>query len=140
MNLLLISHKVPALLAEWVETVITSTITFLLAMNVLLLIVGCVMDIMSAIVILAPLLVSLGRVCDTAYSDVPFSEFVIVVSKEGSRALGAPFLIHSGDNQTLAFSKAAQAVSNASKLNSGCRAASKTIRSVDNSFCIAASN
>ncbi|NVO58064.1 TRAP transporter large permease subunit [Rhodobacteraceae bacterium B1Z28] len=31
-------------------------------MNVLLLIVGCVMDMVSAIVILAPLLVSLGRV------------------------------------------------------------------------------
>lgn len=62
MNLLLISHQVPAQLADWVGTVITSKITFLLAMNVLLLIVGCVMDMMSAIVILAPLLVSLGRI------------------------------------------------------------------------------
>lgn len=62
MNLLLISHQVPAQLADWIGSAITSKITFLLAMNVLLLIVGCVMDMMSAIVILAPLLVSLGRV------------------------------------------------------------------------------
>ncbi|MEW2915923.1 TRAP transporter large permease subunit [Ruegeria sp. ANG10] len=62
MNLLLISHQVPAQLADWVRSAITSKITFLLAMNALLLIVGCLRGMMSAIAILAPLLVSLGRV------------------------------------------------------------------------------
>ena len=61
-NLLLTAHQAPAHLAEWVSGFITSKITFLLAINVLLLIVGCVMDMVSAILILAPLLLALGRV------------------------------------------------------------------------------
>jgi C4-dicarboxylate transporter DctM subunit len=61
-NLLLTAHQAPAHLAEWIGGFITSKTTFLLAVNVLLLIVGCVMDMVSAILILAPLLLALGRV------------------------------------------------------------------------------
>ncbi len=61
-NLLLTTHQAPTYLADWIGTFITSKITFLLAVNVLLLIVGCVMDMVSAILILAPLLLALGRV------------------------------------------------------------------------------
>ncbi|SLN73234.1 Sialic acid TRAP transporter permease protein SiaT [Falsiruegeria litorea R37] len=61
-NLLLTAHQAPAHLADWISGFITSKITFLLAINVLLLIVGCVMDMISAILILAPLLLALGRV------------------------------------------------------------------------------
>ncbi len=61
-NLLLTAHQAPAVLAEWIGGFITSKVTFLLAVNVLLLIVGCVMDMVSAILILAPVLLALGRV------------------------------------------------------------------------------
>jgi C4-dicarboxylate transporter DctM subunit len=60
-NLLLTAHQAPGHLAEWISGFITNKITFLLAVNVLLLIVGCVMDMVSAILILAPLLLALGR-------------------------------------------------------------------------------
>lgn len=61
-NILLTAHQAPAYLADWIGGFITSKITFLLAINVLLLIVGCVMDMVSAILILAPILLALGRV------------------------------------------------------------------------------
>ncbi len=60
-NLLLTAHQAPGHLAEWISGFITNKITFLLAVNVLLLIVGCVMDMVSAILILAPLLLAVGR-------------------------------------------------------------------------------
>ena len=44
----------------WATTVIESKWLFLLALNVLLLAVGCVMDIFSAIVVVAPLIVPIG--------------------------------------------------------------------------------
>ncbi len=49
-------QKIPDQAAEWLESVIDSRIGFLLLVNLFLLAVGCVMDIMSAILILAPLL------------------------------------------------------------------------------------
>lgn len=57
----LIDAQVPELALEWVTEVIESPVVFLLALNVLLLLVGCVMDIFSAIVVLVPLLVPLGE-------------------------------------------------------------------------------
>lgn len=60
-NLLLTSHQVPAALTEWISGFVTNKITFILCVNVLLLIVGCVMDMASAILILAPILLVLGR-------------------------------------------------------------------------------
>lgn len=63
-NLLLTTHSVPAALTDWISGFIDSKITFLLAINVLLLVVGCVMDMASAILILSPILLALGRAYD----------------------------------------------------------------------------
>ena len=60
-NLLLTSEQVPAQLADWMSSAVESKTTFLLLMNALLLIVGCVMDMASAILVLAPLLQQMGE-------------------------------------------------------------------------------
>lgn len=60
-NLLLTTHQVPTELTNWVSGLISDKITFLLIVNVLLLLVGCIMDMTSAILILAPILMHLGR-------------------------------------------------------------------------------
>lgn len=56
----LIGAQVPARLLEWTTSHIASRLTFLLMLNVFLLAVGCLMDIFSATVVVAPLLVPLG--------------------------------------------------------------------------------
>jgi C4-dicarboxylate transporter, DctM subunit len=55
-NVFLSEKQVPQMAAEWMGTVFTNPVGFLLAVNVLLLGVGCLIDIGSAILILAPLL------------------------------------------------------------------------------------
>jgi C4-dicarboxylate transporter DctM subunit len=60
-NLLLTAEQVPANLAAWMADLIESRTTFLLLMNALLLVVGCVMDMASAILVLAPLLLQMGE-------------------------------------------------------------------------------
>ena len=60
-NLLLTSHQVPQALADWIGGFITNKVTFILTINALLLIVGCIMDMVSAILILSPILLVLGR-------------------------------------------------------------------------------
>ncbi len=60
-NLLLTTHQVPAALTAWMSGMITSKFTFLIVINILLLLVGMVMDMVSAILILAPILLVLGR-------------------------------------------------------------------------------
>ncbi len=55
-NVFLSEKHVPQMAAEWMGGVFTNPVSFLLAVNVLLLIVGCLIDIGSAILILAPLL------------------------------------------------------------------------------------
>lgn len=47
---------IPDQLAEWITSVTDNKIAFLLAVNMLLLIIGCLFDVISAILILAPLL------------------------------------------------------------------------------------
>jgi C4-dicarboxylate transporter DctM subunit len=49
-------EEIPQNLVEIMTGLISSKITFILGVNVLLLIVGCIMDIMSAILVLAPIL------------------------------------------------------------------------------------
>ncbi|WP_146347131.1 TRAP transporter large permease [Phaeobacter marinintestinus] len=49
-------EEIPDQLALWITSVSDNKIAFLLAINVLLLIVGCLFDVISAILILAPLL------------------------------------------------------------------------------------
>jgi C4-dicarboxylate transporter, DctM subunit len=52
--------QVPQLLISWVQSHVHSPLVFLLALNGFLLIVGCLMDIFSAIVVVVPLMVPLG--------------------------------------------------------------------------------
>lgn len=56
----LVDAQIPDQLLEWVETHIQSQLVFLLALNVLLLVLGSVLEIYSAIIILAPLIAPMG--------------------------------------------------------------------------------
>ncbi|HSN67818.1 MAG TPA: TRAP transporter large permease subunit, partial [Thermoanaerobaculia bacterium] len=56
----LVDAEVPATLVEWSTASIRSPLLFLLALNVFLLIVGCLMDVFSAIVVVVPLIVPVG--------------------------------------------------------------------------------
>lgn len=49
---------IPQGLADWITSVVDSKIAFLLAVNLLLLVVGCLFDVVSAVLILAPLLLA----------------------------------------------------------------------------------
>lgn len=56
----LVGAQVPARLLDWTREHISSPFTFLLGLNLFLLVVGCLMDIFSAIVVVVPLIVPLG--------------------------------------------------------------------------------
>lgn len=56
----LIDAQIPDRAADWAVANIGSKLLFLLALNVILLIAGCVMDVFSAIAVLAPLLLPVG--------------------------------------------------------------------------------
>jgi tripartite ATP-independent transporter DctM subunit len=56
----LVGAEVPARLLAWTQMHIHSTLMFLLALNVFLLLVGCLMEIFPAIVVVVPLIVPLG--------------------------------------------------------------------------------
>jgi tripartite ATP-independent transporter DctM subunit len=56
----LIDAQVPDLAAEWAVAHIGSPLVFLLGLNLILLIAGCVMDVFSAIAVLTPLLLPVG--------------------------------------------------------------------------------
>ncbi len=56
----MVDAQIPMRALEWVQGYIDSKIVFLLCLNVFLLIVGCLMDIFSAIIVVVPLLVPLG--------------------------------------------------------------------------------
>jgi tripartite ATP-independent transporter DctM subunit len=56
----LVDEQIPLKAAEWVVSTIESKFVFLLALNVLLLVVGMLMDIFSAIVIVVPLIAPIG--------------------------------------------------------------------------------
>lgn len=53
----LVMEEVPGRMVDWVQAHIHSRWAFLLALNLLLLVVGCLMDIFSAIVVVVPLIV-----------------------------------------------------------------------------------
>ena len=57
----LVDAQVPTQLVEWTQTHVHSPIMFLLGLNLFLLVVGCLMDIFSAIVVVVPLIVPIGR-------------------------------------------------------------------------------
>ncbi|MBU2488848.1 MAG: TRAP transporter large permease [Proteobacteria bacterium] len=52
----LVDQSVPQQILEWVQQIIHSKYAFLIALNCFLLVVGCVMDIFSAIVVVVPLI------------------------------------------------------------------------------------
>jgi tripartite ATP-independent transporter DctM subunit len=58
----LVDAEIPAHAAAWVEANVTSRFLFLLALNVFLLAVGCLMDIYSATVVVVPLILPIGAV------------------------------------------------------------------------------
>ncbi|MCU7835627.1 MAG: TRAP transporter large permease subunit [gamma proteobacterium symbiont of Taylorina sp.] len=53
----LIDAEIPILLFQWIQTHIDSQITFLILLNIFLLILGAILDIFSAIVIMSPIIV-----------------------------------------------------------------------------------
>ncbi len=57
----LIDAEVPLRALDWVQAQIASPWLFLLALNVFLLIVGCLLDIYSAILVVVPLITPMGR-------------------------------------------------------------------------------
>lgn len=75
LNLLLAAERVPNMLVEWMTRHIESGWTFLVGVNVLLLIVGCFMDVSSAILIVAPLLLPIA----VAYGIDPVHFGIIMV-------------------------------------------------------------
>ncbi len=65
-NNFLIDAQIPDIAIEWVQQNIHSKILFLLALNLFLLLVGCLMDIFSAIIVVVPLIVPMGLAFDIA--------------------------------------------------------------------------
>ena len=72
----LVDAQIPAKAVSWVTATIHSKLLFLLALNALLLLVGCFMDTYSAIVVVVPLLVPLG----SAYGIDPLHLGIIFLS------------------------------------------------------------
>jgi len=58
----IIDSGVPENFAHWMSTTIESKYVFLLLLNLALLVVGCLMDIFSAILVVLPLIIPLGQV------------------------------------------------------------------------------
>jgi C4-dicarboxylate transporter DctM subunit len=56
----LVNAQVPTMLVAWVSAHVSSPFTFLLLLNLFLLVVGCLMDIFAAIVVVVPLIIPLG--------------------------------------------------------------------------------
>ena len=55
------SLEIPDRAVEWVTTSIHSRWVFLLALNLMLVVVGCLMDVFSATIVVVPLIVPLGQ-------------------------------------------------------------------------------
>jgi len=58
----MVDAQIPLKAADWVRAHIESRIAFLLILNIFLLLVGCVMDIFSAIMVVVPLIIPMGEV------------------------------------------------------------------------------
>jgi C4-dicarboxylate transporter DctM subunit len=56
LNKFMTLEELPQQMVDWMSSQISSKLGFLVAVNILLLIVGCFMDVMSAILVLAPIL------------------------------------------------------------------------------------
>jgi len=72
----IIDMQIPDLAVDWVAAIITSPWVFLLALNGLLLVAGCLVDVFSAIIILTPMLAPVGA----AYGIDPIHLGVIILA------------------------------------------------------------
>ena len=61
LNKFMTYQQIPQQLVDSLGTYITGKVSFLIVVNILLLLVGCVMDIMSAILILSPILTPMAE-------------------------------------------------------------------------------
>lgn len=61
LNDFLVERRIPEMAADWIAQQEMSPVMFLLAVNVLLILVGCLMDSISALLIIAPLLVPIAH-------------------------------------------------------------------------------
>jgi C4-dicarboxylate transporter DctM subunit len=61
LNKFMTIQEIPQMMVEKIAEIVSSKLTFLLLVNVLLLLVGCFMDAMSAILVLAPLLTPMAQ-------------------------------------------------------------------------------
>jgi len=70
----LIDAEVPMRILEWMQQYVSNKYTFLLILNVFLLIVGCLMDIFSALIVVVPLIVpvALGFGIDPVHLGIIF--------------------------------------------------------------------
>lgn len=70
----LVDAEVPMVLLDWMQQYIDSKYTFLLLLNIFLLIVGCLMDIFSALIVVVPLIVpvALGFGVDPVHLGIIF--------------------------------------------------------------------
>lgn len=57
----MVDAEVPARLVEWTQAHVHSPLVFLLVLNLFLLVVGCMMDVFSAIVVVVPLIVPVSQ-------------------------------------------------------------------------------
>ena len=71
----LIDANVPAAFTGWIQSMVHSKLLFLLLLNLFLIVVGCLMDIFSAILIVSPFLIPLG----TAFGVPPVQFGVIFI-------------------------------------------------------------
>ena len=76
LNIVLTEHRVPAMMVEFIQGFITSPLMFMLMVNVLLLIVGCLMTTGEAILVLAPLLAPVAEAY--GYDKVVFGLIMIL--------------------------------------------------------------
>ena len=60
-NSFLVDQQIPGRILDWIQAHVESKFVFLLILNVFLLMVGCVLDIYSALVIVAPLIVPIAQ-------------------------------------------------------------------------------
>jgi tripartite ATP-independent transporter DctM subunit len=57
----LVDAEVPTTILEWMQGYVSSKLVFLLLLNVFLLLVGCLMDVFSAIIVVVPLIVPVAQ-------------------------------------------------------------------------------
>jgi C4-dicarboxylate transporter DctM subunit len=76
LNIVLVEHRVPGQMVEFMQSFISSPLMFMLLVNMLLLVVGCLMTTGEAILILAPLLMPVAEAY--GYNKVLFGIIMIL--------------------------------------------------------------